>query len=366
MDTRIDLIGLSVLTAVLVTGCASSDQQVWSTKDDSSLAAAASDPSIRVGEQFPVAGASSQDLAEWKLAAVAVLKQAAESTNPLLRANAIEALQAAPEHLAPIVRRGLGDENRAVRFVSAMTVGKKKMLDEASLLEPLLLDESPSVQAAAMYGLKRCGRKVDLTPLSAMLMSDNPEVKGNAAFVLGEIGEPTAIRLLRHAAGTGLDRTEPSRRKVVELQLAEAMVKLGEQKELEVVRAALFAPEEQGELTALACQMCGELGDRGALPNMIDLAMRTGNRQQSPEVRMAATMAIAQLEPTKAPLGVPAGQVGSTRFEQRAQAAHTISEIAGNKGAPNSATLPYLSRLLNDANPVVQVAAAGGILRSEA
>jgi len=131
-----------------------------------------------------------------------------------------------------------------------------------------------------------------------------------------------------------------------------------------VVRASLFVPEEQGELTALACQMCGELGDRGALPNLIDLARRGGDRQQSPEVRMAATMAIAQLEPAQAPLAVPAEYVGSTRFELRAQAAHTIAEITAGRGAPNDATLPYLSRLLNDANPLVQVAAAGGVLRA--
>ena len=365
MASRIDFIGMTVFAGILLTGCASDNQKVWTTKTESSMAAAASDPSLRIGEQLPVPG-TTQDLGELKQAAVELLKQAAESTNPLLRANAIEALQATPEHLPPIVRRGLGDENRAVRFVAAMTVGKLKMQDEVSLLEPLLLDESQSVQAAAMYGLKRCGRQVDLTPLSAMLMSDNPEVKGNAAFVLGEIGEPTAIRLLRHAAGIGLARTEPSRRKVVELQLAEAMVKLGEQKELEVIRAALFAPEEQGELTALACQMCGELGDRGALPNLLDLAMRTGTREQSPEVRMAATAAIAQLEPTKAPLPVHAAHVGSTRFELRAQAAHTIAEVANGRGVPNSATLPYLSRLLNDANPLVQVAAAGGMLRVHA
>jgi len=356
--------GVIGLMAACVAGCQSSNQQVWSSKTDSSMATAASDPSIRVGEQLPFAGATTQDLAAWKASAVTLLQQAAESTNALLRANAIEALQASPQHLPPIVRRGLGDENRAVRFVSAMTVGKLIMKDEASLLEPLLLDESHSVQAAAMYGLKRCGRQVDLTPLSAMLMSDNPEVKGNAALVLGEIGEPTAVRLLRHAAGMGLAKTEPSRRKVVELQLAEAMVKLGEQDELEVVRASLFVPEEQGELTALACQMCGELGDRGALPNLIDLARRGGDRQQSPEVRMAATMAIAQLEPAQAPLAVPAEYVGSTRFELRAQAAHTIAEITAGRGAPNDATLPYLSRLLNDANPLVQVAAAGGVLRA--
>src|SRR5438552_14865349 len=107
--------------------------------------------------------------------------------------------------------------------------------------------EAGSVRAAAIYGLRRCGRQTNPTPLAAMLMSDDPEIKGNAALVLGELQDKSAIQVLEHAVGRGLSRVEPARAKIVELQLAEAMVKLGAENQVMPIRAALFAPAEQSE-----------------------------------------------------------------------------------------------------------------------
>ena len=64
-----------------------------------------------------------------------------DAEEPLLRANAIEALHGVPEYLGPAVRQGLTDPNRGVRFVAAMTVGKKQLMEIAPLVEGLLEDE---------------------------------------------------------------------------------------------------------------------------------------------------------------------------------------------------------------------------------
>jgi HEAT repeat protein len=228
-----------------------------------------------------------------------------------------------------------------------------------------LHDESESVQAAAIYALHRCERRVDLNPLASMLQSEDPEVKGNAALVLGELGEPTAIGMLLDSVGKGIRRTAAARRKVVELQLAEAMVKLGAANQIDVIRAALFAPAEEGELVALACQMCGELHDVGALADLLNLVNRTGRQRRPPEIRLAALQAIGEIDPSRAATEVAVGYTGSAHADLRAQAAHCLGVIGrASVSSGNAATvLPYLAKLMDDPSPIVQIAAAGAILR---
>jgi HEAT repeat protein len=294
-----------VLIAVLIAGpltiaaCSNSpDQQVWTTKNQSMLGVQTDSPSLNAES---AQGGSHSNARSLKEPAISVLLQAAESNDALLRANAIEALHHAPEYLPPVLQRALVDANRGVRYVAAISVGKFTLLELVALTEPLLHDESKSVQAAAMYALRRCGQKVDLNPLAAMLQSEDPEVKGNAAYVLGELDDRTAVELLRQSVGVGLNLATASRRRIVELQVAEAMVKLGATKEIDVIRAALFATSEEAEVAALACQLCGELKDGGALADLANIVHRSGPMERPPEIRMAAAQAVAEIDPTTAP-----------------------------------------------------------------
>ena len=257
-----------------------------------------------------------------------------------------------------MVRSGLGDENQGVRFVAAMTVGRKRLTSLAGLVEPLLADDSMSVRAAAIYALRRCGRKADLNPLAGMIMSNDPTVKANAAMVLGELGDRSAVPMLREAVGRESPRASRARVKIVDLQIAEAMVKLGQESQLEVIRAALFAPVEQGEITVLACQMCGQLRDEAYAPSLLDKATREGRRQEPAEIRLAAAGALAQMDPRRAPIEVPMAYVSSDRPELRGQAAATLGSFAADERV-----LETLGGLMGDPDPMVQVAAAGAILR---
>jgi HEAT repeat protein len=149
-----------------------------------------------------------------------------------------------------------------------------------------------------------------------------------------------------------------ARERIVDLQIAEAMVRLGADEELEAIRAALFAPDERGELTVLACQMLGRLDDRAYGATLYDIAVRTGPPdEKAAEIRLAAVEALARMEPTRAPSDVPMGFLSSERPEVRAQAAATMGWI----GDPS--VLPALAAVLDDGNPYVQAAAAGAILR---
>ena len=348
---RMTIAGRWVMAAALawIAGCGMSPTgEPWSTKTTSTSEYVPALPAVNVAAPRPT---TLRDLA------IDLLVRAAASETALLRANAIEAMQHAPGRMEPLVAGGLVDDNRGVRFVSAMTIGELRVERLAHLLEPLLRDESLSVRAAAIYGLYRCGYRVDQSPLASMILSDDPEVRANAAMVLGELGNRTALPVIRQAVGLGMERVGAARAKVVDLQLAEAMVKLGADEKIEVIRAALFAPAELGELTALACMMAGRLHDERVVADLVRLARRTGPNQQSAEVRMAATWALAQIAPAQATAEVPMEYVASPQDALRAQAGLTLGEVGDPSG------LSALAVLLEDPNPLVQVAAAGGILQ---
>jgi len=343
-------------------GCANrTADQAWSTKRDSMLGMASDAPALNLPEPPP----PSASVSEMREPAISLLIQASESTNPLLRAHAIEMLRFAPERVEPILQRGVADENRGVRFAAAMMVGRLKLQGMAPFVEPLLHDESQSVQAAAIYAMRRCGRKVDLNPLATMLLSENPEIKGNAALVLGELGDPTATNMLRNSIGRSLNYAGTAKRKVVELQIAEAMVKLGASSQIEFIRAALFAPPEEAELVALACQMCGEVKDAGAVSDLLNLTRRGGQAERPAEIKLAAAQAVAEIEPSRAPIDVPLGYVNHARYDLRAQAVQALGTIyAETGGTGGSLVVEHLARLLTDPNALVQVAAAGAIVRA--
>jgi len=291
--------------------------------------------------------------------AVGVLEQAASSDHPQLRANAIEALEVRPDLLEPYARNGLVDENRAVRFVAAMTIGRAKLVQLAPLVEPLLHDESQSVQAAAIFALKRCGHRVDLNPLAGMLAGDDPEVRANAGMILGEIGEPSAAPLIESCLGRGMELAGPAKTRIVDIQLAEALVRLGRQEQIDSIRAALFLPvEQQGEITALACVILGRLQDGGAVGGLRALVDAGDDLRKPAEIRMAAATGLAMMgQPV--PAGIAAEYANEPQIELRYQAASALGYIGG------ADSVRLLQRMLQDGSPLVRVAAAAALLRIE-
>ena len=103
--------------------------------------------------------------------------------------------------------------------------------------------------------------------------------------------------------------------------------------------------------------MCARLRDERAVPNLIRLARLTGQFQQPAEVRMAATWALAHINPAGTTTEVPMEYVTSTQYQLRVQAALTLGEIG------DSASLGVLTTMLADGNPLVQVAAASAVLQ---
>lgn len=338
-------------------GCGQGSNDVeWSTKSQSILEVGPqelhADP-----QQLETLEMVDADQRGFRAVAIDLLYQAAQSDHALLRAHAMEGTHGAPASAEVILAGGLADANRGVRFSAAMTVGDLRLVDLAPQVEILLDDPSLSVRASAAYALTRLGQEVDLTFLAEMLFSGNPELKANAAMVLGRLGNKSAVPLLKRALGTGLNNVDPARVRIVEMQVAEALVELGSLAELEGIHAALFAPAEQGEIKALACQICGRLRDRAAFPTLMSLAIRTSQQQEAPEIRLLATEAIALIEPSETPTGVAVGYLTDQTPSLRALAALSV----GTSG--DLSMLPQLALLMQDENPSVQVAAATAVLR---
>jgi len=287
--------------------------------------------------------------------AARVLRASATSDYAALRAHAIEAAIGNPRLLAELAPRALRDENRGVRFVACMAVAESRAAGLAESLTPLLADQSASVRAAAMLALARSGEKVNFSPLAAMLEDNDPEIRANAYLVLGELGNQSAIPMIRDSIGRGMKRVNPLRVRLVDLAAAEALVKLGDETEVEPIRAALFAPPEQGELTVVACDAVRRLRDEVARPMLERLVSAGGSGTRSPEIRLAAARALAALGQSPMPMTVASQFLEHPDARIRAQVAALLGEIRSPEA------MGLLANLLADRSPVVQVAAAGGI-----
>ncbi len=287
-----------------------------------------------------------------------VVEIAAQSDNALERAYAFEAMQESPDLLLEYGGRGVVDENRGVRFVATMAIGRAMVGRLAPVLHPGLLDDSDSVRAATIFALRSLGEGVDPSPLAAMVASDDPEIRGNATMVLGMLGNPSAVPVIESTLGRGMRLQNPMRVRITELQAAEALVSLGKEEDIEPIRAALFAPVEQGELTVLACDMLGRLEDQQARPMLMRLLLAEGNQRRPPEIRVAAAGAIFRLPAPWEPglEQVLFEQVDAEDPRLRVQVAAALRRV------PGEASGKALDRMLADPDPLVRIASAGAIL----
>ncbi len=289
-----------------------------------------------------------------------VLAQSARHDDARVRANAIEAIGLAPARHAAAIHAALVDPSPAVRSVAAMMVGRERLRDYAGPVEALLDDSSVFAQAAAIYALTRCGTSVDRSPLADIALHD-PSIRArcHAVYILGELGDPSAMELVREAARGRPERSSQAEGRLFDLQAAEALVKLGQEKQVQTLRAALYpARPEDLEATALAVQALGLIKDQGSADQLIYLAERRDEAGTSmpPEIRLGVAASLARL-------GIKKGDFIADEFFQapnpllRAQAAH----VYGETGTP--ANLGVLRVMMADRDAMVQVAAAAAVLK---
>lgn len=278
--------------------------------------------------------------------------------SPEIRANAIEALSPVTSQVEPIVALALSDPNAGVRTVAVLVAGRSHLNTLAPTLRLLLNDESPFVRSAAMFALGSFGDETDLTELSVLLL-EHPSirVRAQAAFILGELGEPSAVPLLRQAVNEAVPSASMIERKIFRLQIAEALIKLGYDQSIDTIRAALYPsrPDEL-EATALAVQIIGLIKDESSIDQLIYLVDADADIPMPAEVRLGVATALAEMGHREGSF-VADEYIDSQVDTIRAQAASVLGKTQdrGNLGKLEM-------MMLNDPSMLAQVAAAGAIV----
>lgn len=292
------------------------------------------------------------------------IEELSRSPEAQVRANAVEAAGHSPKRLASIIEAGLSDPNAGVRTVACVVVGKQKLTALSERTAALTTDNSEYVRAAALYAQKRCGQSADITPLAGFLLdSPNPKIRAHAAYLLGELGEKSAVPMLRQAASMTVPRAGEIEIRLMQLQAGEAMVKLGEESAMESIRAALYAarPEEL-EASVLAIQILGNLKDKSSakmLISTVEYVDSTDQKSRQPaEMRLGAVAALAQMGYRGGGLEVAQEYVSDPNPAIRAQAAFALGEIGGG------VALRHLEGLLGDSSTAVQLTAANAVLKA--
>ncbi len=323
-------------------------------------------PKLRPAGDFQSSIARSE-IRERALGLLASLGDTSDSAQ--VRANAVEAMSRAPARAEALTRKALRDQNLGVRFAACFAVGKAKMKKLAPDVRPLLEDPSLDVRAAAIYALRRCGADVDPTPLATMLEARDVRLRSNVAMLLGEMGEPSAAPMLRAAAR---DTTLPGtaiQRRLVRLQIGEALYRLGDHEQIHPIRAALYpvGPDDV-EAATLAAQIIGNVGDKDASAELknrvLDRVAPEGDVKDPnllpflnpPELRLAAVTSLGKL-------GIRNGVYVADEYALspepilRAQASFAYGETG------DMAELPKLEFLMGDDAEMVRVAAAGAVVK---
>ncbi|NJL30268.1 MAG: hypothetical protein HC898_00795 [Phycisphaerales bacterium] len=191
---------------------------------------------------------------------------------------------------------------------------------------------------------------MDISPLASMLSSPSPTTRGNIAMLLGLLGEPSAIPMLREMAQVNLPRASPTQERIVRLQIVEAMLRLGDDSVIDAMRAyAAYAPED--EIRVAAVLMVGELQDR-RFEKAIEPLLGTPPVEQ--QLAAAATLARFGREDG---LDVALKSAQSSSPLQRTQAALTLGLFKNQKAARQ------LALMLDDSEEAVRLAAASAVLK---
>jgi HEAT repeat protein len=202
-------------------------------------------------------------------------------------------------------------------------------------------DADPSVRIGAKFALHRLGDTRQSHDLELTARDPSPRSRGDTALVLGLLGEPSGVRILRPM----LYDTSPA----VRLQAAESLWRLGDQRGLEALISASLSKFPDDQMLALLA-LAGPRDSRvlghvqGELTNEYD------------EVSLIAARAAGMLGSDDG-YGVALKGVRSTDPRQRLLAALAFGAIG------RSDSQPQLGLLLRDPDQDVRIAAATALLQ---
>jgi HEAT repeat protein len=281
-----------------------------------------------------------------------ILAGFSHAQSPLYRSHAIEALADADQISSiQFVLEGLSDDYWGVRFTACMAIMEMRYDPARTKLVRLLADPDKSVQAAAAGTLHVLGEKKYTSKLGQLLFDKNPIVRRNTATVLGRMGDPGAIKILK----TCLRDDDVSLR----LQALEAMTLLGYGRASRLMITScrsVYDDESVLAMLALGRIKCMEAYDQ--ILNIYD-------KSASPErlgMRLVAARVLAMMDDNRGRLdAINALQYRSGDPKQSARIRNLAALALGDM--KDKSSLGALEQTLTDPDPDVQIATATAILK---
>ena len=275
-----------------------------------------------------------------------VLGEAGGSDDPVLRENALEAVRRLNDPAAAtLIMKGLADPLRVVRFRAALAAGEQRLAEARPQLEALVEQAAdPHLRVAAIFALHRLGVTDYSHDLEETARHAEPGVRGDTAYVLGLLGEPSAVKILRVLA-----RDTDA---VVRQRAWEAMWRLGHDEwedELVGLTISKYADDQMTGLLALGAPRTAPVR-----PSVRE-AVSWGLTSDHMECSLVAARALGQLGSDEG-YGVALQGAKSREGRHRFLAALAFGAIGRTDAQP------VLKTLMDDKDKRVRVVAAAAVL----
>jgi HEAT repeat protein len=339
------LLTISVLASVMV-GCGGPQKAPLPPLADEAGKNPRSQVKIPKAKEAPKPPPRQEIALDKTLAATArrQVTDALRSGDALVRGQAIEALRYNPDAEArQQIIAAFDDRNVGICFAAVMMAGELQIKEAQPALLKLAEDPNPNVGVAVRFALHKLGDKRRTNDLLKYAVNPDPKVRANAATVLGLLGESSGLKILRTL------RLDPD--PFVRMQAYEAMWRLGDEtalRSLATLTASQYASDRMTAILAMAAPQRQVVREqvRGFL---------AGDDVQT-EVTLVAARAMGMLGSDEG-YKIAQDAAGSKDPYQRFLAALAFGAI-GRSDAQDE-----LRKLMSDAEPNVQLAAATAILQ---
>ncbi len=239
-----------------------------------------------------------QDQSRFRVMSLQTLREAAFSDDPVLRMQAMEAIQeVASVDAASCVAENLDNGYAGVSFAALMALGemRRATADGATRLavaennrllqrvRTLAEDRDPNVRIAALFALHAMGDAGRTKELADFLLRNtDARVRANAALAIGRLRDASSINLLHQAL-------KREKKDAVKMQILEALASLGDSHGIERLKFYGFSAVPDQAALALMCLANSRILDA---EEMFRIRLRDSDY---PEIRLQAARGLGRL-----------------------------------------------------------------------
>ena len=307
-------------------------------------------------EKQQTAGVSADNSAnnDLKAEATKIILEGLSSRNPQVRVNAIEMAAATNnQQFMAGVQRLTKDELVLIRFAAAVAIGDAKYSAAKNDVSQLLKDRDENVRLAADYAIVMLGGpKSYARQIRAALTGNDQQIRANAAFLLGKIGDKDVLPLLYK-----LIQDEASDDKV-RLNAIEAIARLGDEKIYKKLLATLISAYADDRVFGIRAM--GALGTSQAKDSLFTML-----KDDVPEVRLMAAEQLGYLGDSageKVVVNALTHDVSAATDQEAKAQIQTLAAMAiGQIRTPP--LKKFLPELLKSDSPFARIAAAKAVFQ---